>query len=45
VELIEPKVPLLAHGCCGVLYKYLNTVEKRDLKHLESFWAVAVFAF
>jgi len=27
LELIEPKAPLFAHGCQGVLYKYLNTIQ------------------
>ena len=27
LELIEPKAPLWAHGCCGAQDKYLNTIQ------------------
>src|SRR6218665_2554052 len=28
LELIEAKAPLFDHGCCGALYKYLNTIPR-----------------
>jgi len=37
LELIEPKTPLFAHGCRGVLYKYLNTIQDNIAEAVTNF--------
>ena len=36
MELIEPKAPLLVHGCWGALYKYLNTIQYKTIIMLDT---------
>ena len=44
LELIEPKVPLFAYGCWGVLYKYLNTIQyNTDFHHCKFSFIAAHF--
>jgi len=44
LELIEPKALLFAHGCCGALYKYLNTIQK-TLSDIDAWKPFDEFAF